>query len=833
MLGTSKLRGPSVAGACIGLLALLASGLPAAEPAAAGDAPELAPIEVGKPERIEVYPTEMKLGSPRQQMRMIVTGHYADNQLQDLTRAVGWSSSDDQVVQVKDGIAVPAGDGRAQIALHVGGHSVTVPVEVTGFDSSDPVSFHYETLAALTKQGCNSGACHGSPSGKGGFRLSLLAYDLALDQLTLVREAYGRRTNVAEPETSLMLVKPTMQISHGGGLRLHKRDPAYKLLKSWIGEGCRVDADDAPQCVRLEVYPPSGRVLKRPAHTQRLLVRAHFSNGTVRDVTSIAKYSSSDEAVASANADGLVVGHDRGQAAIMVRYLEKVETCNLTFVKDIPGFVWNDPPEFNYVDQLVHKKLRQLQYRPSELCTDEEFVRRVYLDVIGVLPTVSEVAAFLSDTSEKKRAALIDALLARPDFATFWALKWGDLLRLKGQAVTASGVRKYYQWLVQSIAENRPVDVFCRDLLTASGSTYTNPPANYYRTASDTNDCTETTAQLFLGVRIQCAKCHNHPFERWTQDNYYGMAAFFNRVQRKDSRREGELVVWMARSGEVNQPRTGQQMKPWLPLAGDVADSGDQDRRHILAAWLTQPDNPFFARVAANRIWSQVMGRGIVEPVDDFRDSNPPSNGELLDALSQDFVNSNFDRKHILRAILNSHTYQRSSRTNEFNRDEEKLFSHAQVRLLSAEQLLDAICHLTGVSEEFKGLPPGTRATQLPSPDVNHEFLKVFGQPERQTACACERTTDSNLSQALQLFNGPLVHGKIGNENNRFRKMVAAEKPDEEIVDQLYLAGLSRHAAEEEIQVAKKHIESKDDRIKALEDVCWAILNTNEFLFQH
>lgn len=805
----------------------------AAESEAADKPVALEPIAVGEPQRIDVFPTEFKLQTPRRRMHLLVTGHYADGQQQDLTRAAEFVSSDDKVVAVENGAAVPKGDGKAEIIIRIGSHEQRVAVEVSGQAAADPVSFHFEALTALTKQGCNSGACHGSPSGKGGFRLSLAAYDAVLDQRTLVREDYNRRTNVADPDASLLLAKPMMQVAHGGGKRLAKDDAAYVALRQWIAEGCRVDPDDAPQCVKIEVFPKAGRVLKRPAHTQQLLVLGHFSDGSVRDVTDLSTFTTSDAAVATPRPDGLVVGLDRGEAAIVVRHLEKVETCYLTFVKDIEGFAWTNPPQFNYVDKLVDAKLEQLKYVPSELCTDDEFLRRAYLDVIGILPTIEETRAFLADTSADKRKKLVDTLLERPEYGKYWALKWGDLLRLNNKSVTSDGVFKYYEWIVRAFESNMPYDKFASELLLAQGSTFANPPANYYRATADTNDCTETTAQVFLGVRMQCAKCHNHPFERWTQDNYYGLGAFFNRVQRKPTARKDELVVWIARGGEVTQPRTGKQMKPWLPLVGDAEDVGDDDRRTQLVDWLMRPDNPFFAKVEANRLWSQLMGRGIVEPIDDFRDSNPPANALLLDALAEDFISHGYDRKHVLRTILNSRTYQASAATTPLNKDDVKYASHARVRLLAAEPLLDAICHVTAVPENFPNMPPGTRATQLPSPDVNNDFLKVFGQPERQTACACERSNESNLSQALQLFNGPLIHAKLQNKENRFHKLAAAGKTNEEIVRELYVAALCREPNENELSASTAHIDGKEDRGKALEDVCWAILNTNEFLFQH
>ena len=402
-----------------------------------------------------------------------------------------------------------------------------------------------------------------------------------------------------------------------------------------------------------------------------------------------------------------------------------------------------------------------------------------------------------------------------PEFAKFWALKWGDVLRMTSKQVGGDGVYKYHRWVERAVASNMPYDEFARHLLTASGSTLTNPPANFYRTAGDTNDCVETISQVFLGARLQCAKCHNHPFERWTQDNYYGMAAFFNRVQRKKSPRADELFVWVNHAGEVTQPRTGQKMKPWLPMDGDVENPEVDDRRRLFADWLTRPDNKFFGRIEVNRIWAHLLGRGIVDPPDDFRDSNPPSNTALLNALAKDFVDHEFDRKHVIRTILNSRTYQTSFEPNEFNKDDTKYFSHYQPRLLSAEQLLDAICHVTDIPETFGSLPPGTKATQLPAPDlVKHEFLKIFGQPERQTVCECERSSESNLGMAIQFFNGPLIYNKLRDDKNRFRDLITASKSDEQIISELHLAAVCRPPTEKELNASLRHIAEKNVQSK-------------------
>ena len=785
-------------------------------------------------ERLEVYPAEVQLTGVREQAQLIVTGHYSDGSIQDLTRTATISSANVNVFTVDGTVAYPAADGEGSLNVEVEGKTASVKVTVSNQQKPQPVSFLYDTLAALSKNSCNAGACHGSPSGKGGFRLSLRAFDPKLDELTLIREDFGRRTNSLDPNNSLLLLKPLMKVAHGGGRQIRADDPAYAVIHDWIEEGCKMDAPDAVRPVKIDVYPKSGRVLKKPAVQQQLSVWAHYSDGSVRDVTPLAVYSSSDVEVADVSRNGLVEGLKRGEVAVVVRYLEFIESSFITFVEDVDNFVWNEPQVNNYIDVAVDQKLKQLKYLPSDLCTDEEFIRRVYLDVIGILPTLEEVTAFAADEDPAKRNKVVDSLLDRPEYSKFWALKWGDLLRLTSGQVTNEGVYKYYRWVERSFRDNQPYDEFATELLTATGSTFSNPAANFYRTSKDMNDCVETISQVFLGARLQCAKCHNHPFERWTQDNYYGMAAFFNRIQRSNTKRANEMFIYVSQSGEVTQPRTKQQMKPWVPGQGDIENPNDFDRRLDFAGWLTKPDNPFFARIEVNRIWSHVFGRGIVEPPDDFRDTNPPSNAVLLDQLAKDFVENGYDRKAILATILKSRTYQTSYQPNDFNEDDTKYFSHYQPRLLSAEQLLDAICHVTQVAESFGGLPAGTKATHLPAPDlVNNEFLKIFGQPERQTVCACERTNESNLSMAIQFFNGPLIYNKLKSESNSFRKSLTDGKNDTQIITLLYNLAVCRNPSETELKASLDHIASKENRVEALEDICWAILNTNEFLFQH
>ena len=701
------------------------------------------------------------------------------------------------------------------------------------------MSLRNEVIPILSRQGCSAGACHGSPQGKGGFRLSLRGFDLSLDEATLRGEFFARRVNVLNPDTSLLLRKPLMQVPHAGGRRLIMNSIAHTVLRNWIADGRHTDATTALRCIGLTLHPPSGRQLTREVARQQFLAIAEFSDGSLRDVTDLAVFTTSDAAVATVSADGLAERADdtaRGQTAITARYLDQMETSFLIAVSETSGFKWPELAASNYVDQLVHARLKQLEYVPSDRTSDGEFLlRRVYLDVTGLLPSIDVTQSFLADSSAEKRSSMIDELLASSEHAKFQTLQWGDTLRIRKASISSPGVFKFHRWLIRSFEQNMPYDRFARELLTASGSSFENPPVNYFRTAGSTNDCTESTAQIFLGARLECAKCHNHPHEKWTQDNYYGLAAFFNRLQRDPTLRKDEIFVSVADSGEMTQPRTGRTMKPWLPGQGDVEIAEDADRRLVLAEWMTSPSNRLFAKVEVNRLWRSVMGKGIVDPADDFRASNPPSNAELLDALADDFVKHGFDRRHTLRVILNSRTYQRRSEANSSNEGDDRFFSRYSRRLLTAEQLLDAICDVTQVPESFSGLPAGTRATQLPSPDFGKEFLTVFGQPARTSVCQCERSDDLNLSQALQIANGSFVHGKLTNGGSRIRQLLKVKRPIEEIVVECYLAAFCRAPTSAESDTAVGFINFPGERSieQKLEDFCWALLNSNEFLFQH
>ena len=651
--------------------------------------------------------------------------------------------------------------------------------------TGDSVSFQYDVLAAVSKQGCSAGMCHGSPAGKGGFLLSLRGFDPVADYDRIVKGNGGRRVSITAPLRSLLLRKPTMQVAHGGGRKLRADGPAWSILHKWITAGCPGDPPDMVHCDRIE-FDPVPFETRWPEHSRQLRVRASFTDGTVRDVTRLTVFTSSSETVAAASVDGLVTSTRRGETTVVGRYLDFTATADLRFTRPVDGFEWLEPGEpvvatasdkldrqiATMIDRHVFDRLQKLQILPSPMCSDSEFIRRVTLDVLGGLPDRVEVEQFLKDQSADKRSRLINSMLDRPEYAEYLAQKWGDRLRVNARKLSLTGVHKFNAWLTASMRDNISYGRLATELLTAEGSTFANPPAGFFRAAADPRDCAETVAQLFLGVRIQCARCHNHPFDRWSQDNYYGIGAVFTRVQRRPIADSGEILVSLDRHGELTNPRTRQASVPWVPAAVDFDADKDDDRRVAFARWLTSPENPFFARVAVNRIWADLMGRGIVDPPDDFRADNPPAHPELLDGLAAAFVASGFDQKELIRGILNSRIYQLSSQTNQFNRDDTRYFSHASARLLTAEQLLDAISRVTGVPERFAGLPAGTRATALPSPDFGNDFLKLFGQPARNTVCECERSDDPKLSQALQLINGPIISGKLRDSRSRLSRLL-------------------------------------------------------------
>jgi hypothetical protein len=714
---------------------------------------------------------------------------------------------------------------------------------------AQPVRFRHDVMAVLSKAGCNQGTCHGNQNGKGGFKLSLRgeAPDLDLDALT--RDTLARRIDPHRPADSLLLLKATAAVPHEGGKRFGADSLEYALLLRWIAAGAPLDLPDTPVLEGLEATPAEAFIVE-PADRVRLRVQARFSNGGTRDVTRLAVYEPSNP-LTTVRPDGEALREQFGETAILVRYLDRQATVQLAWVPLRQGFSWQPVPEANFVDGHVFDRLQKLRMQPSGLAADSVFLRRVHLDNLGVLPTPEQTRAFLDDPRPDKRGRLIDRLLERPEFADFWSLKWSDLLRNEEKVLDRKGVQAFHQWIRHSIAAGQPLNEFARELIAARGSTYAYPPANFYRALRDPQVRAEAVAQVFLGIRVQCARCHNHPFDRWTQNDYHSLAAFFPRVQYRivENRRrdrldqhefDGEQIVWLAREGEVKHPRTDQVMTPRVLGGQEVPPEGN--RLQALADWIARPDNPFFARAQVNRAWYHLLGRGLVDPNDDFRASNPPVNGPLLDALTRDFVEHRFDLRHLVRTILNSRTYQLSAAPNDTNGDDETNFSHALVRGLQAEQLLDAIAQVTGVPVRFNGYPEGIRAGQLPGvrafrvqdrrPSEGERFLQTFGKPERSLSCECERSEDTTLAQAFQMLSGEMLHRMLAEPHNRLGQLLKAGKSDREIVAEFYLAALCRRPGERELQAALEYVGKAKDRRAALEDVVWGLLNAKEFLLR-
>ena len=794
---------------------------------------------IGTPKSLQVQPDKLTLNGPRATAQLVVTGVYADGTVRDLTHLADFGT--DALIGIDgDRFITAKKNGSSTLTISAGGQSVKLPLVVKGFDLPQPVSFRSEVIAALNVGGCNSGACHGTPTGKNGFKLSLRGSEPPSDYLQLTKDLLGRRTDRQNPDASLLMLKALGQVAHEGGSRFPASSIAAQTLTTWMAEGLKDDAPTVATVKRIEVLPGQ-RILNEPSRYQQLSVRAEFTDGSIKDVTRLTVFTSSDPAIANVNANGLIEFGQSGEVAILCRYLEELVPVRLMYLEPKAGFKWSNPPETNYVDKHTFAKLKMLNIQPSDLCNDQEFIRRAYLDVCGILPGPDDVSKFLARKDAKKRTKLIDELLDRPEYADFWTMKWSDVFRSTRKTIQVKGTHVFQKWMHNHIDKNTGFDQIVYEVITSGGSTYANPASNYYRISRDPTTLAETTAQLFFGIRMQCAKCHNHPFERWTQDDYYSMAAFFNRVKyRVDpidggdaKKKDGAEYVYVERFGELTQPRTGKTMAPKF-MGGKFPDiAPGKDRRESLGKWMSSPDNPFVPKSVVNRIWFHLMGRGIVDPVDDFRDSNPSANDDLLDELARDFVKNKFDTKQLIRTIMNSRTYQLSAQTNEFNKDDNKYFSHAVTKLLTAEQLFDALCQVTEVPEKFVGHPLGTRSVQLPDGEANHPFLKTFGQPARELACECEREGDSNLAQALQLINGGAVNDCLRNPNNRIGKLIAAKKSSKEILDTLFLVTLSRLPNENEESKLLAHVSSAPDARRAWEDVHWALINSKEFLFRH
>ena len=789
------------------------------------------------PHRLSVVPAEVALNGSRARQQLLVSGEFTNAGESDLTRTATWESSNPAIAEVSlAGLVIPRSDGTAEIKVRFQGLTAVGTVQVRNMAEPPQIDFRTDVIAALSRAGCSQGACHGSPQGKNGFRLSLRGYDPDLDLQVLTRETAGRRTNKLEPDTSLILLKGSGTVPHGGGTRFKAADVAYQTLRAWIAAGCQ-DSGSARQLVSLETIPDR-RLLHNSSPQQQVLALARFADGTVEDVSRLAVFSTRNDPACDVSAEGLVTFNSTAEATILVRYLEQVRSVQLTYVKVDPAFEFHGPEPIIDVDRLVFAKQKSLQLAPASLANDAVFLRRVYLDVIGALPTEAEAREFLDSSVPDKRAQLIDRLLERNEYATFWAMKWADVMRGNRNTISQRGVHSWHRYLVNHFAEDRSFDQLAREILMAQGNTLNRPAANFYRISPTPEEAAENFAQIFLGIRLQCARCHNHPFESLTQTDYYGLAAFFARVKIKGKQFGlDDEIVYLDRQGEVQHPLTRRNMEPIVfgSPAGTLAP--EDDPRAQLADWLINPDNRYFARSTVNRMVYHLLGKGIVEPVDDFRDTNPPSNPELLDALAQEFIDVGFRFKPVLRTILNSRTYQLSGEQVQKQSPQasnpDRYFTHATIRMLTAEQVVDGVSSAVGLPEQFPGYPSGTRAVELAEGEIENHFLMAFTRPIRDSACDCARDHDPSLSGVLHLLNNGALLKKIAAPDSRLNSWLAASKSTTEVVEAMYLATLSRRPTPSEIQLIEEHLARQSDRTAGLQDLQHALLNSAEFLLRH
>jgi hypothetical protein len=780
--------------------------------------------------RIDVYPPDINLNTSLDFQRYVVVAARDDGVTMEVTNQAAARLADAQLARLEGGVLYPLADGSTTLEIEYQGHKTTAAVSVTDAAAERPVSFHLDVMPVFMRAGCNTGSCHGAARGKDGFRLSLFGFDPQGDYFRLTREETVRRINLAVPETCLLMEKATGAVPHTGG-KLFEADSHYsQTLLRWLEAGAPQDAGEPPHVTQLDIYPPKA-VVEGAGTTQQFIARARYSDGTDRDITDLAVFMTSNDNSAPIDKDGLVTAAARGEAFVMARFETKtVGSQVLVLPSDMPYTA----PEItgNYIDQMVGQKLMKLRILPSERCSDEEFLRRVTVDIAGMLPTEEEYHAFLSDPAADKRARLIDRLLHRKEFSEIWAMKWSQWLMVKSSnQVSYKSMFLYSNWLTDKIANNVPLDQMVRELLSASGGTFSSPATNFYQIERDTLKTAENVAQVFMGFRTQCAQCHNHPFDRWTMDDYYSFAAFFSQIGRKTGEDYRETIVFNQGGGEVRHPVDNRVMAPKF-LGGDKPDLAGKDRRAVLAEWLTAPDNPFFATNIANRVWAHFFGRGIVEEVDDVRVSNPPSNPELFEELGRRLVEYKFDFKQLVRDICNSQTYQRSHVRNASNETDERNFAHANVRRIPAEQLLDCVSQVTETQEKFRGLPLGARAVQIADGETTTYFLTTFGRAKRETVCACEATTDPSLSQALHMLNGDAVHGKIL-QGGVVKKLLDAGKTPQQAIESLYVRCLTRQPTPDELERLTAVVTGAETPQIGLEDVFWAVLNSREFLFNH
>jgi len=779
---------------------------------------------------IAVYPNDIRLDNKLDYQKFIVVASRNDGVTIDVTKQATVNLANAKLARLDGRTLYPLSDGNTTLFIEFQGHKTAATVSVKKSLIDRPISFHLDVMPVFMRAGCNTGSCHGSSRGKDGFRLSIFGFDPNGDYDRITRELGARRINLAVPTDSLMLEKSIGAVPHTGGKLISKESEYYKTMLRWLEAGAPADKGAIPKVVKLEVFPPKA-VLEGKGTKQQFIARAHYDDGTDRDVTSLAAFMTNNDNVAPVDKNGLATAAARGEAFIMARFdSSTVGSQLLTLPKDLKYAA----PKItgNYIDQLVGRKLNILRITPSPLCTDEEFLRRATIDITGHLPTEEEYLAFAADQTPKKRAALVDRLLKRKEFSEIWAMKWAELLTIKSSnQVSYKSTYLYHTWVADQVANNVPLDKMVRELLSASGGTFSNPATNYYELERNTLKRAENVAQVFMGFRTQCAQCHNHPFDRWTMDDYYSFAGFFSQIGRKVGEDYREIIIYNRNAGDVRHIVGGGVLPPKF-LGGAVPDVKGKDRRAVMAEWLTSPKNPYFATSVANRIWAHFNGVGIVEPVDDIRVSNPASNPELFATLGNKLVEYKYDFKRLVRDICNSQAYQRSTKPNENNSSDTRNFSHGRVRRIQAEMLLDCLSQATETKDKFRGLPVGSSAVQIADGKTSNYFLSTFGRAKRETVCACEANTDPTLSQALHMINGETIQTKL-TSGGLIKRLLAEGKKPPQVVEMIYVRCLSRKPTPQENQKLLAVVAASANPQQGLEDVFWAVLNSREFMFNH
>jgi len=781
---------------------------------------------------VEVFPSDVNLKFLRDKQSLVVRTTEPNGVNRNVTAEAKFTLADPSKAHVEKGVVYPTADGQTTLKVEYQGHEIDVPVKVEEAKTDQPVSFRLDVMPVFMKAECNH--CHGAARGQDGFRLSLWGFDPEGDHYRVTHELSGRRINLALPEESMLVTKATGGAPHTGGKLFEKDSEMAKTFIRWLSAGAPNDPADIAKPVSLELLPKK-LVLESPGQNFQITARVHYSDGTDRDVTSLALFLTSNEGSAKISKDGVITTGQRGEAFVMARYATFTVGTQVIVIPKGLKYQWPQVEERNFVDKLVDEKLQNLRITPSEICNDETFLRRAYIDITGTLPTSEEVTKFTSDQDSQKRAKKVDELLARSEFVDLWTLKFSDLLQVRSgnnNQGSPKATELYYSWLRNKFEKNVPLNEIARQLISASGSNFENPAANYYQLETDPLKLAENTAQAFLGIRIQCSQCHNHPFDRWTTEDYRGFVAFFTQIGRKPGEDPREKVIFNSGGGESRSIVDNHVVPPKF-LGGDAPDCTGKDRRQVLGDWVASPDNPYFPQHVANLVWAQYMGRGIVEPVDDVRISNPASNPELLEALAKKLIDCNYDLRKIVREICNSRAYQTASRPNETNALDDRNFAKATIRRMRAEVLLDAITQVTDTQdkEKFRGVPLGGRSVQIADGNTTNYFLTTFGRKDRQTVCSREEVGPT-LSQALHLLNGTTIEDKI-TQGGVVKKLMDSNRTPREIASELYLRCFGRFPTENELVKLEKYWGVSETQPQAYHDIFWALLNAKEFMFNH